>query len=81
MRLELVVKANGKRIRNLEIHLWTFGQDGLATGFRHFVDTLQWAQARYERNWRHIEQGALAPHERALIQQLVANLGGSRLLV
>jgi transcriptional regulator with XRE-family HTH domain len=35
----------------------------------------------YERNWRHIEQGALAPHERALIQQLVARLGGSRLLV
>ena len=35
----------------------------------------------YERNWRHIEQGALAPNERALIQQLVASLGGSRLLV
>jgi len=35
----------------------------------------------YERNWRHIEQGALAPHERALIQQLVASVGGSRLLV
>jgi transcriptional regulator with XRE-family HTH domain len=35
----------------------------------------------YERNWRHIEQGALAPNERALIQNLVARLGGSRLLV
>ena len=35
----------------------------------------------YERNWRHIEQAALAPHERALIHSLVANLGGSRLLV
>jgi transcriptional regulator with XRE-family HTH domain len=35
----------------------------------------------YERNWRHIEQGALAPHERALIQDLVASLGGGRLLV
>jgi len=35
----------------------------------------------YERNWRHIDQGALAAHERALIQQLVASLGGSRLLV
>jgi len=35
----------------------------------------------YERNWRHIEQGALAPDERALIQQLVASLGGNRLLV
>jgi transcriptional regulator with XRE-family HTH domain len=35
----------------------------------------------YERNWRHIEQGALAPNERALIHGLVASLGGSRLLV
>jgi transcriptional regulator with XRE-family HTH domain len=39
------------------------------------------ALSLYERNWRHIEQGELAPHERALIQQLVASLGGSRLLV
>jgi transcriptional regulator with XRE-family HTH domain len=35
----------------------------------------------YERNWRHIEQGALAPNERTLIHSLVASLGGSRLLV
>jgi transcriptional regulator with XRE-family HTH domain len=35
----------------------------------------------YERNWRHIEQDALAPNERALIHSLVASLGGSRLLV
>jgi transcriptional regulator with XRE-family HTH domain len=35
----------------------------------------------YERNWRHIDQAALAPHERALIHGLVASLGGSRLLV
>ncbi len=35
----------------------------------------------YERNWRHIEQGALAPQEHALIHSLVAGLGGSRLLV
>jgi transcriptional regulator with XRE-family HTH domain len=35
----------------------------------------------YERNWRHIEQDALEPHERALIHGLVASLGGSRLLV
>ncbi len=39
------------------------------------------ALSLYERNWRHIVQGALAPRERALIQQLVARLGGSRLLV
>ncbi len=35
----------------------------------------------YERNWRHIDQTALTPHERALIHSLAASLGGSRLLV
>jgi len=45
VRLELVVKATGKPIRDLEMHLWSFGADGLVTGFRHFVDTQQWAQA------------------------------------
>ena len=35
----------------------------------------------YERNWRHIDQAALAPQERALIHSLVASRGGSRLLV
>jgi hypothetical protein len=35
----------------------------------------------YERNWRHLEQDALAPNERALVHSLVAGLGGSRLLV
>jgi ketosteroid isomerase-like protein len=45
VRLELVCKASAKRIHDLEMHLWTFGSDGLVTGFRHFVDTHQWAQA------------------------------------
>ena len=35
----------------------------------------------YERNWRHVDQAALGPNERALIHGLVAALGGSRLLV
>jgi transcriptional regulator with XRE-family HTH domain len=35
----------------------------------------------YERNWRHIDQGALEPHERALIHSLMTRRGGSRLLV
>jgi transcriptional regulator with XRE-family HTH domain len=35
----------------------------------------------YERNWRHIDPAALAPQEHALIQSLVARLGGRRLLV
>ncbi len=43
--IELVVKLTGRRIRDLEIHLWTFGAHGLATRFRHVVDTLQLANA------------------------------------
>lgn len=45
IQLELLVKANGKRIRDLEAHLWTFGADGRVTRMRHLVDTLQFAQA------------------------------------
>ena len=49
----------------------------------HDVDELSPADALnlYERNWRHIDQAALAPQERALIHSLVASRGGSRLLV
>ncbi len=65
------------------IHLADYPQlERLAWQFQGASDvTPAEALSLYERNWRHIEQGALAPHERALIQQLVASLGGSRLLV
>ncbi|RYY72803.1 MAG: hypothetical protein EOO24_47020 [Comamonadaceae bacterium] len=35
----------------------------------------------YERNWRHIDQAAVSPQERALIDRLVATLGRGQLLV
>jgi len=35
----------------------------------------------YERNWRHLDREALMPRERRLIQALVDELGGGRLLV
>lgn len=35
----------------------------------------------YERNWRHLDREDLAPRERRLIQALVDELGGGRLLV
>lgn len=35
----------------------------------------------YERNWRHVDSGALDPAERALVNALVQHLGGGRLLV
>jgi ketosteroid isomerase-like protein len=45
IRLELRVKATGRVIRDLEAHLWTFGDDGLVRRMRHFVDTQQFALA------------------------------------
>ncbi len=41
----------------------------------------QEALAVYERNWRHVAESDLAPSERALIDSLVVNIGGGRLLV
>jgi transcriptional regulator with XRE-family HTH domain len=35
----------------------------------------------YERNWRHVDREHLLPHERRLIQALIDELGGGRLLV
>lgn len=43
--VELTVKSNGKRFKDLEAHLWTFGPDGKVTGFRHLTDTHQLAMA------------------------------------
>ena len=67
----------------IRIHLADYPQlERLAWQFQGASDvTPAEALNLYERNWRHIDQGALAPDERALIQQLVARLGGSRLLV
>ena len=49
----------------------------------HDVDELSPADALnlYERNWRHIDRPGMAPAERALLQALVDQLGGGRLLV
>lgn len=49
----------------------------------HDVDEVSPAEALnlYERNWRHIDRPALEPAERALLQTLVDQLGGGRLLV
>lgn len=35
----------------------------------------------YERNWRHIDPATMQPAERALLQALMEQLGGGRLLV
>ena len=38
-QINAVVKATGKRVRDSEIHLWTFNTSGQVTHFRHYVDT------------------------------------------
>jgi transcriptional regulator with XRE-family HTH domain len=49
----------------------------------HGVDDLspEEALSLYERNWRHVDPARLGPAERALVQALVKQLGGGRLLV
>jgi hypothetical protein len=39
------VKPTGADHRDLEMHLWTFGEDGLVTRLRHFADTWSYAIA------------------------------------
>jgi ketosteroid isomerase-like protein len=39
---EFVIEATppgGRRFRDEEMHLWTFGADGKVVRFRHYVDT------------------------------------------
>ena len=43
--LDIVVKATGKGVADEELHLWTFGEDGKVTAFRHFADTERMAAA------------------------------------
>ena len=45
VELSGTVKATGISVTNDEMHLWTFGADGLVTEFRHHIDTAQHAQA------------------------------------
>jgi ketosteroid isomerase-like protein len=39
VRAELTVKKTGKRIRDEEMHVWTFDASGKVALFRHVVDT------------------------------------------
>lgn len=38
MDLEAEVNGSGRRLQELEIHLWTFGEDGKVTRFAHVLD-------------------------------------------
>jgi ketosteroid isomerase-like protein len=39
IHIEATVKATGEALPTDELHLWTFGPDGLVTEMRHYVDT------------------------------------------
>ena len=45
------------------------------------VLTAEEALSLYERNWRHVDMAAMEPHERALLDRLVARVGKGQLLV
>lgn len=38
-------RPTGQRIRDEELHLWTFGDDGKVARFRHYVDTAKHLRA------------------------------------
>jgi uncharacterized protein len=37
--IDCIVKATGKALRDEEIHLWTFDDDGRVIALRHYLDT------------------------------------------
>ena len=38
-------KPTARRVRDEELHLWTFGEDGKVTRFRHYIDTAKHLRA------------------------------------
>ena len=47
IHVEIAVRATGRVINDLELHLWTFDAQGKVARFRHVVDTHQhWLAAR-----------------------------------
>lgn len=44
-RLDATYRRTGRRLRDVEVHLWTFDGQGRVVRFRHFVDTLAHAEA------------------------------------
>jgi uncharacterized protein len=44
IHLGLRHRASGREMHDLEVHLWTFGQDGLVKRLRHILDTHQFAK-------------------------------------
>jgi ketosteroid isomerase-like protein len=45
VRMDFTVKDTGERVRDEEIHLWTFDQDGKVSRMRHYTDTAKHIKA------------------------------------
>ena len=45
IEIDFTVKATGRRARDEEMHLWSFGPDGKVTRLRHYADTAKHAWA------------------------------------
>jgi len=45
IHIDMTVRATGERIRDREVHLWSFGDDGRVTEFGHVVDTAKHVEA------------------------------------
>jgi ketosteroid isomerase-like protein len=47
IHIEATIRSTGKRLRDLELHLWSFDAAGRVAKFRHVVDTHQhWLASR-----------------------------------
>lgn len=76
-------RARGKPPYPARIRLADYPQLKRLAWQLHGVTMLkpQEALGIYERNWRHIDAGAMEPDERTLVNALAQHLGGGRLLV
>jgi uncharacterized protein len=45
IQMDFTVKATGERVKDEEIHLWTFDDAGKISGMRHYTDTAKHIKA------------------------------------
>lgn len=43
--MDCTYQSTGRRLRDEELHLWTFGDDGRVVRFRHYLDTAKHLRA------------------------------------
>ena len=45
LQVDFTYGTTGRRVRDEEVHLWSFGADGKVTRFRHYIDTAKHMEA------------------------------------